>query len=165
MFFIFRIFPYFFRIRENTDQKKFRIWTLFTQWELINHIDTRCATRLRNPYDENPKSYSEPCQKKQDSDFCENKFFTRNFASLPAVIFHTFPCHDRYFIKWYFNFLLPLLSIPSVVVLVIEITTTLWDWHNRISELNNCGFIGKKTSKDSLFQHRDAFRTLPNIYD
>ena len=32
-FFLVRIFPYFDRIRGNTDQKNLRIWTLFTQWE------------------------------------------------------------------------------------------------------------------------------------
>ena len=31
-FFRVRIFPYSVRIRENTDQKKLRIWTLFMQW-------------------------------------------------------------------------------------------------------------------------------------
>ena len=31
-FFLVHIFPYSNWIRENTDQKKFRIWTLFTQW-------------------------------------------------------------------------------------------------------------------------------------
>ena len=30
-FFLVRIFPYSIRIRENTDQKKLHIWTLFTQ--------------------------------------------------------------------------------------------------------------------------------------
>ena len=31
-FCLFRVFPYLVRIRENTDHKKLRIWTLFTQW-------------------------------------------------------------------------------------------------------------------------------------
>ena len=31
-FFLVRIFPYSVQIREKTDQKKFRIWTLFKQW-------------------------------------------------------------------------------------------------------------------------------------
>ena len=31
-FFLVRIFPYLDWIRENTNQKKLRIWTLFTQW-------------------------------------------------------------------------------------------------------------------------------------
>ena len=31
-FFLFRIYSYSEWIRENTDQKKLRIWTLFTQW-------------------------------------------------------------------------------------------------------------------------------------
>ena len=34
-FFLVRIFLYSVRIQENTDQKKLRIWTLFTQWELF----------------------------------------------------------------------------------------------------------------------------------
>ena len=29
------ISPYSVRMRENTDQKKLRIWTLFTQWRLL----------------------------------------------------------------------------------------------------------------------------------
>ena len=33
-FFLVRIFPYPVRIRENTDQKNLRIWTLFTQCSL-----------------------------------------------------------------------------------------------------------------------------------
>ena len=31
-FFLARIFPYSVQIWENTDQKKLRIWALFTQW-------------------------------------------------------------------------------------------------------------------------------------
>ena len=31
-FFLVRIFMFLVRIQENTDQKKLRIWTLFTQW-------------------------------------------------------------------------------------------------------------------------------------
>ena len=34
-FFLVRIFPYSVRKRENTNQKKLRIWTLFTQWVLV----------------------------------------------------------------------------------------------------------------------------------
>ena len=34
-FFLVSIFSYSVRIRENTDQKKLRIWTLFTQWQNI----------------------------------------------------------------------------------------------------------------------------------
>ena len=34
--FLDRIFLYSVRIQENTDQKKLRIWTLFTQWALYN---------------------------------------------------------------------------------------------------------------------------------
>ena len=33
--FLVRIFPYSVRIRENTDQKKLRFWTLFTQYILL----------------------------------------------------------------------------------------------------------------------------------
>ena len=29
------IFPYSVRMRENTDQKKLHVWTLFTQWDLL----------------------------------------------------------------------------------------------------------------------------------
>ena len=32
---ILHISLYSVRMRENTEQKKFRIWTLFTQWEMI----------------------------------------------------------------------------------------------------------------------------------
>ena len=35
---ILRIYPYSVRMRENTDHKKFRIWTLFTQWLIIFHV-------------------------------------------------------------------------------------------------------------------------------
>ena len=31
-FFLVHIIPYSVRMQENTDQKKLRIWTLFTQW-------------------------------------------------------------------------------------------------------------------------------------
>ena len=37
-FFLVRIFPYSLRMRENTDQKKLRIWTLFTQWDAYSSI-------------------------------------------------------------------------------------------------------------------------------
>ena len=36
--FLFRIFPYSVRMQENTDQKKLRIWTIFTQWMLLRII-------------------------------------------------------------------------------------------------------------------------------
>ena len=46
---ILHISPYLVRMRENRDQKKLRIWTLFTQWMLIlfwplfdNHLITFC---------------------------------------------------------------------------------------------------------------------------
>ena len=32
---VLRISPYSVRMRENTDQKKFCIWTLFPQWQLF----------------------------------------------------------------------------------------------------------------------------------
>ena len=34
-FILVRIFPYSVRQRENTNQRKLRIWTLFTQWVLV----------------------------------------------------------------------------------------------------------------------------------
>ena len=34
-FFLVRIFPYSVQMRENTDQKKLRIWTPFAQWILF----------------------------------------------------------------------------------------------------------------------------------
>ena len=34
-FFLVRIFPYSVRMRENTDQRKLRIWTLFMQCGLL----------------------------------------------------------------------------------------------------------------------------------
>ena len=34
-FFLVRIFLYLFWMQENTDQKKLRIWTLFTQWRKL----------------------------------------------------------------------------------------------------------------------------------
>ena len=36
-----RIFPYSFRIRKSTDQKKVRIWTLFTQWVICEFQQTQ----------------------------------------------------------------------------------------------------------------------------
>ena len=33
-FLLVRIFPYSVQMRENTDQEKLRIWTLFTQWKV-----------------------------------------------------------------------------------------------------------------------------------
>ena len=36
--FLVRIFPYLYWIRENTDQKKLRIWTLFTQWKCVENL-------------------------------------------------------------------------------------------------------------------------------
>ena len=36
--FLSRIFPYSVRMQENTDQKKLRIWTIFTQWMLLRII-------------------------------------------------------------------------------------------------------------------------------
>ena len=38
--------PYSVRIRENTDQKKLRIWTLFIQWFISNLFMTLCKTRF-----------------------------------------------------------------------------------------------------------------------
>ena len=38
MFFLARIFPYLVRILENTDQKKLRIWTLFTQCNIYLNV-------------------------------------------------------------------------------------------------------------------------------
>ena len=40
------ISPYSVRIRENTDQKKLRIWTLFIQWFISNLFMTLCKTRF-----------------------------------------------------------------------------------------------------------------------
>ena len=37
-FFLVCIFPYSVRMRENTDQKKLRIWTFFTQWNLYGTL-------------------------------------------------------------------------------------------------------------------------------
>ena len=51
------ISPYSVRTRENTDQKKLRIWTLFTQWNLqkaqnrsylVCWLKHKCSVKLRN---------------------------------------------------------------------------------------------------------------------
>ena len=44
-FFLVCIFPYSVRIRENTDQEKLGIWTLFTQWNV-------CGSSELDRYDE-----------------------------------------------------------------------------------------------------------------
>ena len=36
------IYPYSVRMRENTDQKKLRIWTLFRQWHYIRKCSHNC---------------------------------------------------------------------------------------------------------------------------
>ena len=38
------ISPYLVQMRENTDQKKIRIWTHFTQWKAISHLTNRTFT-------------------------------------------------------------------------------------------------------------------------
>ena len=43
-FFLVGTFPFSVRMGENTDQKKLRIWTLFTQWYLILDIQTTLLT-------------------------------------------------------------------------------------------------------------------------
>ena len=45
---ILRISPYSVRMRENTDQKKLRIWTLFTQWDFAAWFAIFCVSFVEN---------------------------------------------------------------------------------------------------------------------
>ena len=49
-FFLVRIFLYLVRIQENTDQIKFRLWALFTQWEKNKDTLKKCPLRWRSMF-------------------------------------------------------------------------------------------------------------------
>ena len=92
----------------------------------MNPIDTLCAPKQRDSYDVNPEAYSERCQKSKMLLFAKISFHNKVYTivSCYSIVMSVILLNG-------FNFLLPLLFIPSVFPFVIEITTTFCDWYKR----------------------------------
>ena len=75
-FFLVRIFMYSVRVQENTDQRKVRIWTLFTQWNYVKERN-HCISLLKKT----KKEYYSSSDKKN---ICDSKTFWKIAKSMSS---------------------------------------------------------------------------------
>ena len=69
------VFPYSVQIRENIDQKKLRIWILFTQWYTLDSVlytPMRTVWKILEYLTGTAEAYLEPSQTTTMKLFCEN---------------------------------------------------------------------------------------------